>query len=374
MKSIKLIKSFQFFGSMKLFIFIMTMAIFVSSGICRDIKSKSNQRKSLSMRRITLYPESYYDGEYLSEYKRMLGSLMPSSWPELSLSRRRGEKRTASELFGKFSNIFSDCTTTFKNSLKTVKVLQDEESNYVMLKEDQRDGKLYVEKSTRSKTSFDSEIEFFHRLDGNNSLVPKLICFMPTPGREERFSILTEFIRGRDSHILAGQATSQQLKEMVQQLFEAVVDLHRMGFIHADIKPGNVLVTDDFRVKLIDFGMTTRVGEAKKYRGSPYTRAPELHDKCPGGVDVGIDWWAFGSTVAIWYYYHYNHSKNNLKQNKVHLRTVDYFQIFSSYDFTPFKWSGSKFHSGIFPSLICLNKEGDNGVTITLTGTTEGIK
>ena len=137
---------------------------------------------------------------------------------------------------------------------------------------------------------------------------------------------------------------------MVQQLFEAVVDLHRMGFIHADIKPGNVLVTDDFRVKLIDFGMTTRVGEAKKYRGSPYTRAPELHDKCPGGVDVGIDWWAFGSTVAIWYYYHYNHSKNNLKQNKVHLRTVDYFQIFSSYDFTPFKWSGSKFHSGIFPS------------------------
>ena len=238
--------------------------------------------------------------------------------------------------------------------MPTIKVLQDEESNYVMLKENKKSGKFYVEKSTRSISSFEAELEFFSKYDANNRYFPKMACYMRTPGREERFSVVTEFIRGQDSHILASRADKNQLKSMVKQLFEAVVDMHKMGYIHADIKPGNVMVTDDFKVKLIDFGMSVRLGHAKKYRGSPYTRAPELHDMCWGEVDVGIDWWAFGSTVAIWYYYHYNNSNLKHQNNGDDTLTAnlakDYFQIHSSYDFTPFKWNGHGFRAGIFPS------------------------
>lgn len=310
---------------------------------------------------LMLYAESRYDGNYLYEYRQMIQSLLAplGSSSALNLANRnmarRSEHRTAGELYGKNQNHVPECSKVGLAKMHTVKVLQDEESNYVMLKEDKKSGKFYVEKSTRSLTSFQAELEFFSKYDANHAHFPKMVCHMRTPGREERMSVVTEFIQGQDSHILAARANKEQLKSMVRQLFDAVVDLHRMGYIHADIKPGNVLVTDDFRVKLIDFGMAARLGRARKYRGSPYTRAPELHDMCPGEVDVGIDWWAFGSTVAIWYYYHYNGS-HHLKSHKVvdtgltADAAMEYFHIYSSYNFTPFKWGGGRFRAGIFPS------------------------
>ena len=328
---------------------------------------------SLTNASLTLYSESSYDKNYLREYKKMMKSLLKGSQNVNLIDRemilKRSERRTTSDSYGKYHQIYPECSGIGLKHMKTIKVLQDEESNYVMLKE--KEGKLYVEKSTKSEKSFNSELDFFHHLNRHNKYFPVFACYMRTPGREDRFSVVTEFIRGRDSHILASQADPEQLKSMVKQLFEAIVDLHRMGYIHGDIKPGNVLVTDDFQVKLIDFGMATRVGSAKKYRGSPYTRAPELHDMSPGRVDVAIDWWAFGSTVAIWYYYHYNHG--NLKHANIQDVTltpqvaVRYFKVFSSYDFTPMKWNGATFDGGIFPSFFSSNENLQSFLAIFLT-------
>lgn len=322
-------------------------------------KKQPISEKSADNLELMLYSESNYDYDYLQEYKRMIKSLLGPLGTAFNLANRnmarRAEHRTAGELYGRWKNIVSECSSIGLNRMKTIKVLQDEESNYVMLKENKKSGKFYVEKSTRSMSSFEAELKFFEKYDANNMYFPKMVCHMRTPGRPERLSVVTEFIRGQDSHILAARADKDQLKSMVRQLFEAVVDLHRMGYIHADIKPGNVLVTDDFKVKLIDFGMATRLGHGKKYRGSPYTRAPELHDMCRGEVDVGIDWWAFGSTVAIWYYYHYTNNHNLKYQTEIgDLLTSGlakgYFEFHSSYDFTPFKWSSKRFHAGIFPA------------------------
>lgn len=52
--------------------------------------------------------------------------------------------------------------------------------------------------------------------------------------------------------------------------------MHRAGYIHSDIKPNNILVTDKDMVKIIDFGQSCPIGTRKeRIQGTPDYIAPE---------------------------------------------------------------------------------------------------
>ncbi len=52
--------------------------------------------------------------------------------------------------------------------------------------------------------------------------------------------------------------------------------MHRAGYVHADIKPNNILVTDKDMVKIIDFGQSCPIGTRKqRIQGTPDYIAPE---------------------------------------------------------------------------------------------------
>lgn len=70
--------------------------------------------------------------------------------------------------------------------------------------------------------------------------------------------------------------THVQAVDYFLQIAQGLAHMHGRGFVHADIKPSNVLITDDCRVKIIDLGQACAIGTIKKrIQGTPGYMAPE---------------------------------------------------------------------------------------------------
>lgn len=83
--------------------------------------------------------------------------------------------------------------------------------------------------------------------------------------------------------LVDGSSLEQQLPKShleTVKLFHKVAlglsHMHLRGFVHADIKPSNILVTDDKQIKIIDLGQGCPIGTVKaRIQGTPGYMAPE---------------------------------------------------------------------------------------------------
>ncbi|MFD0377265.1 protein kinase [Streptomyces sp. NPDC127112] len=100
---------------------------------------------------------------------------------------------------------------------------------------------------------------------------------------EGRPWIVMELVRGLSlAEVLAGEGpmTPQRTAHLGEQVLAALRSAHEAGVLHRDVKPANVLVGNDGRVVLSDFGIASLTGTSPltmtgEVMGSPEYHAPE---------------------------------------------------------------------------------------------------
>ena len=138
---------------------------------------------------------------------------------------------------------------------------------------------------------------------------PNLVSFYELLSQDGLWFFSMELVPGRDfiealTTETSGSASSSQgpdydrIRHVSLQLARGLDTLHRSGRVHRDIKPPNVLVTDDDRTVLLDLGLVTelrRLGlPAAEPRtvGTPAYMSPEQALALPG--TAASDWYSVG--------------------------------------------------------------------------------
>jgi serine/threonine protein kinase/tetratricopeptide (TPR) repeat protein len=111
--------------------------------------------------------------------------------------------------------------------------------------------------------------------------------------------IAMAFVEGTTvkEQIDAGPLPLRDALDIARQAAEGLAEAHKKGIIHRDIKPGNLMVSDKGRVKILDFGLSRAEGQTKLTKtgtsvGTIVYMSPEQARGDP--TDHRTDIWSFG--------------------------------------------------------------------------------
>jgi non-specific serine/threonine protein kinase len=151
-----------------------------------------------------------------------------------------------------------------------------------------------------ARTRFRREAELLASLNHPNIAVIHEIV-------EEKKSsyLILEYIAGQTlaERIAQEPLNLEEALSIGQQVAEAVSAAHDKGVIHRDLKPGNIKITPEGKVKVLDFGLAkasvsdgksgeTAVTEPGRVMGTPAYMSPE--QACGKSTDKRSDIWSFG--------------------------------------------------------------------------------
>jgi len=131
---------------------------------------------------------------------------------------------------------------------------------------------------------------------------PNIVAIHDIIKADNAYFIVMEFIRGTTVERLLEVKGALSLKlslYIARHMLQALSYAHRNGVIHQDIKPANIMLSDDKIVKLTDFGIARLFHELPGHSsdivmGTPKYISPEQLQGAP--VDERCDIYSFGIT------------------------------------------------------------------------------
>jgi len=145
---------------------------------------------------------------------------------------------------------------------------------------------------------------------------PNVVAVHDVGTIDDRVWIAMEYVRGRTLTLWLAEARRswRQIVDMFAQAGEGLRAAHEVGLVHRDFKPDNVMIGDDGRARVMDFGLARagsdplaeqETGEPRSAPlvtqlgavvGTPRYMAPEQWQGCV--ADAQADQFAF--CVALW--------------------------------------------------------------------------
>jgi len=165
----------------------------------------------------------------------------------------------------------------------------------------EREGKTYALK-VHTRRAIDGAAEEARRFYREASA---LAC-MRDPSLERIYAVgevsghlylIKEFAEGTTlaARIRKGELSEHEVVAIGAQLASALRDVHARGLVHRDVKPDNVLLGADHRVKLVDLGFVMLAGESSEsVAGTLLYSAPEQTGMLKRPVDARTDLYSLG--------------------------------------------------------------------------------
>lgn len=131
---------------------------------------------------------------------------------------------------------------------------------------------------------------------------PGIVAIYDVGESEQGPFLAMEYVAGKPlDALIKAQAplTLGQRLKIAAAVAEALDHAHAKGIVHRDVKPGNIMVSDDLKPKLMDFGIAKRedagLTQTGTFLGTPSYASPEQIKE--GTVDNRSDIFSFGVLV-----------------------------------------------------------------------------
>ncbi|HDT14195.1 MAG TPA: tetratricopeptide repeat protein [Candidatus Aminicenantes bacterium] len=130
----------------------------------------------------------------------------------------------------------------------------------------------------RTIERFQNELRFARKIRHRN------VCQMYDLNRDKGTSYITmEYVEGenlKDMIRMSGQLGVGTAVSVAKQVCEGLEEAHKLGVIHRDLKPGNIMIDRDGRVRIMDFGIARSLRDkgitgAGVMIGTPEYMSPE---------------------------------------------------------------------------------------------------